>query len=319
MVFPFFLYIVGVSIWYSLKKYGPKLNSAALFRILRRSIAIFCIGLFLAIFPYFNRDYSNLRIMGVLQRIALAYGFGALLCLTVRRDYLWVVTAGLLLLYWGILVIFGTDDPFSLDGNFVLRADLAIIGKNHMYHGYGRPFDPEGLLSTIPAIGTVIIGYYTGELTDRKGHNISTVFKLAILGLGLTGFGMVWGKIFPINKPLWTSSYVLYTAGFAMMVFAAIYGIVDVAKFKKWGSFFKVFGINALFSFFLAGIWTRLLSFIRISTESEKITLYNWLYEKIFMPVAGKMTGSLIFAIFQMMIIWIFAYLLYRKEVIIKL
>jgi predicted acyltransferase len=319
MVFPFFLYIVGVSIWYSLKKYGLELNSTSLFRISRRSVAIFGVGLFLAIFPYFNRDYSNLRIMGVLQRISLAYGLGALLCVTVRRDYLWSVAAGLLLMYWGILAIFGGNDPFSLDGNFVLKVDQAILGKDHMYNGFGRPFEPEGLLSTIPAIATVIIGFYSGELTGMKGHNIKTVFKLVFLGLGMTGSGIIWGKLFPINKPLWTSSYVLYTAGFAMLVFAVIYWIADVAKLKKWGSFFNVFGINALFSFFLAGIWTRLLLFIRFGTADGKITLYDWLYENIFAVPAGNMTGSLVFAIFQMMIIWSFAYLLFRNKLIIKL
>jgi len=136
LVFPFFLFIVGVSTWYSLKKYGHEINKGSVWRIVRRMITIFALGLFLAIFPYFNRDYSALRIMGVLQRIALAYGLGALLCLTVRRDYLWIVMAGILLFYWALLAIFGGSDPYSLDGNFASKVDAAILGINHLYRGF---------------------------------------------------------------------------------------------------------------------------------------------------------------------------------------
>jgi predicted acyltransferase len=318
LVFPFFLFIVGVSMWYSLKKYGHELNAGSVFRILRRTVAIFAVGLFLAVFPYFDRDYSNLRIMGVLQRIALAYCFGAIICLTIKRDYLWIVTAVILLTYWGVLAIFGTNDPFSPEGNIVRRVDMVLLGKDHMYTGFGIPFDPEGLLSTIPAISTVIIGFYSAGLTGKKG-GFKTVYKFAFIGLGLTGLGLLWGKILPINKPLWTSSYVLYTAGIAMIVFAFIYWIADVAKFRKWGLFFTVFGINAIFSFFLAGIWTKLMLYIKIPFQGGKTSLYSWSFEKVFSHLFGNMNGSLIFAIFQMLLIWIFALLLYKRQIMIKL
>jgi Uncharacterized conserved protein len=156
LVYPFFLFIVGMSMYFSLKKYGNELNGSSIFRIFRRTATIFAIGLFLTIFPYFGMDFSKLRIMGVLQRIALAYGIGSLICLSVRKNYLWIVVTIMLLAYWELLVLFGGNEPFSLQGNFVLKADLAILGKNHLYTGFGIPFEPEGLLSTIPAIGTVI-------------------------------------------------------------------------------------------------------------------------------------------------------------------
>jgi predicted acyltransferase len=238
LVFPFFLFIVGVSTWYSLKKYRHELNGNAFLRILRRTASIFALGLILGIFPYFNRDYSTLRIMGVLQRIALAYGIGALICTTVNRDYLWIVVAVFLLFYWGALAALGGTDPYSLEGNFVLKVDQALLGKGHLYTGFGIPFEPEGLLSTIPAICTVIIGYYTGELVGKKSAAIKTALKLLVVGAALTGLGLLWGKFFPINKPLWTSSYVLYTAGIAMAVLSLIYWIADVVKFQKWGLFF---------------------------------------------------------------------------------
>ena len=175
LFFLFFCFIVGMSTFFSLKKYGNEINSSSIFRIVRRMIAIFAVGLLLTIFPYFARDYSTLRIMGVLQRIALAYGIGAIICLAVRKEYLWIVTAVLLLLYWALLAFFGGADPYSLNDNFALKTDLAILGKNHMYKGFGIPFEPEGLLSTIPSICTVIIGYFTGDLVARGSASGKTV------------------------------------------------------------------------------------------------------------------------------------------------
>jgi predicted acyltransferase len=319
LVFPFFLFIVGISSYYSLKKYGNEINGSSIWRIFRRMITIFAIGLFLTIFPYFGRDYSTLRIMGVLQRIALAYGLGALICLTVRREYLWIVTAVMLLLYWGLLAFFGGADPYSLGSNFAMKADVAILGSKHLYKGFGIPFDPEGLLSTLPSVCTVIIGYFTGEMLSRNAANGKTVLKLLLLGAATAGLGYLWNMFFPINKPLWTSSYVLYTAGIAMAVLSVIYLITDVLKFQKWATFFIVFGTNSLFTFFLVGIWTKLLLFIKIPLGNEKINLYGWFYEKVCVPVAGNLNGSLMFALIQMLIIWLVALILYRKKILIRL
>jgi predicted acyltransferase len=319
LVYPFFLFIVGISMYFSLKKYGNELNGGASLRILRRTITIFAIGLFLTIFPHFGMDYSKLRIMGVLQRIALAYGIGSIICLTVKRDYLWIAVALILLAYWGLLVLFGGNDPFSLQGNFALKTDLAILGKNHLYTGFGIPFDPEGLLSTIPSICTVIIGYFVGSLVGEGSPNWKTVLKLILLGACAFGLGYLWNFIFPINKPLWTSSYVLYSAGIAMGVFAIIYLFADVFGFTAPGAFFMVFGINALFSYFLAGIWIRMLLFIQVNSDTGKLNLYDWFYEKVCVPIAGNMNGSLLFAFIQMLIIWGVALILYRKKIMIRL
>jgi predicted acyltransferase len=319
LVFPFFLFIVGVSTYYSLKKYGNAINTSSLLRIFRRMAAIFAVGLFLAIFPYFGRDYSTLRIMGVLQRIALAYGIGAIICLSVNRDYLWVVVAAGLLLYWALLAFFGGADPYSLESNFVLKTDLAILGENHLYKGFGVPFDPEGLLSTLPSVCTVIIGYFIGGVIGKGSANGNTVIKLILFGVASAGLGYLWNFLFPINKPLWTSSYVLYTAGFAMGVLALIYFVSDVLKFQRWGVFFMVFGTNALFSYFLAGIWTRILLFIKIPSEGSKVSLYTWFYDKACVPIAGNLNGSLLFAFIQMFLIWCVAFILYRKKIMIRL
>ncbi len=319
LVFPFFLFIVGVSMWFSMKKYGHELNTDSFLRILRRTASIFALGLLLAVFPYFGRDYSTFRIMGVLQRIALAYGIGALICMTIRRDYLWIVTTVILLSYWGLLSFSGGPEPYSLEGNFALKVDLALLGKNHLYTGFGIPFDPEGLLSTLPSICTIIIGYYAGELVSKGSTGGKAVIKLIVIGAALTGLGLLWNEFFPINKPLWTSSYVLYTSGIAMATLALIYLISDVFKFQKWGGFFRVFGTNALFSYFLAGIWIKILLSVKLPSGDAGITLYSWFYEKICVPVAGNMTGSLLFAIIQMIIIWSVALILFRKKVMIRL
>ena len=319
LVFPFFLFIVGMSTWYSLKKYGNEINGSSILRIFRRTITIFALGLFLEIFPYFARDYSTLRIMGVLQRIALAYGLGALLCLTIRRNYLWILIAVLLLIYWGLLAFLGGPGPYTLEGNFVLKADIAILGRNHLYNGFGIPFDPEGLFSTIPAICTVIIGYFTGEMVGKGSANGKTVIKILLLGIAASGLGYLWNMIFAINKPLWTSSYGLFTTGIAMGVFSIIYLIADVLKFQVVGAFFMVFGTNALFSYFLAGILTKMLLFIQIHSGTDKVTLHSWFYDKVCVPVAGNLNGSLMFAVIEMMLIWGMALILYRKKIMIRL
>jgi predicted acyltransferase len=319
LVFPFFLFIVGMSTYYSLKKYGSDLNGSSVFRIFRRTITIFAVGLFLGIFPYFGRDYSTLRIMGVLQRIALAYGFGALICLAVRREYLWIVIACLLLGYWGLLAFLGGAGPYTLEGNFALKVDLAVLGKNHLYNEFGIPFDPEGLLGTIPAIGTIIIGYFIAGISGKAAANGKTVIKILLLGVASFGLGYLWNLIFPINKPLWTSSYVLYTAGIAMAVFSVIYLIADVLKFEVIGAFFKVFGTNALFSYLIAGLWINMLLFIQIHQGTKKIDLYSWFYDKVCVPVAGNLNGSLMFAVIQMLLIWCVALILYRKKIMIRL
>lgn len=319
LVFPFFLFIVGISTFFSLKKYGSELNGNSILRILRRTVTIFAVGLFLGIFPHFARDYSTLRIMGVLQRIALAYGIGATLCLVVKREYLWILIAVLLLAYWGILAFFGGPGPYTLEGNFVLKADIAILGKNHLYKGYGIPFDPEGLLSTLPSVCTVLIGYFIGGLVGKGAPDGKTVGKLLLFGVASFGLGYLWNIIFPINKPLWTSSYVLYTAGLAMGAFALIYFLADVLKFSVAGIFFTIFGTNALFSYFLAGIWTRLMMLIHIGSDAQKLSLYEWFYTRVCVPVAGNYNGSLMFAVIEMLIIWTFALFLYRKKIMIRL
>jgi len=316
LVFPSFLFISGVAMFYSLRRFNFQFSGPALFRILRRVALIFAVGLFLTIFPRFARDYSTLRIMGVLQRIALAWGLGAVIVLLIRKNYIWIATAVILFGYWALMYFMGGTDPYSLEGNYARTVDLAIIGENHLYKGFGMPFDPEGLLSTLPATGTVLLGFMAGGLISGSGKSWKAPGWLALTGALLIGAGLLWGQYFPINKPIWTSSYVLYAGGIGMVILALLYVIIDIWNLRGWTGFFNTFGTNALFTYALAGIWTKTMLAVKIGDGN----LYKWIFTHICSPLFEEQKlASLLFAIMQVMIIWAFGYILYRKKIIIKL
>ena len=325
LVFPFFLFVVGVSMYFSFSKYDHGLNKQSLLRIGRRVLLIFAIGLFLNSFPQWITNYSELRIMGVLQRIALAYGFAAIIALAASRKWIMIHSAWILLAYWGILWIFGGDDPYSLTGNAALTFDRAILGESHLWKGFMEngvrvAFDPEGLLSTIPAVVSVLIGYLAGMLIKQQSNKMQVIKQLVIYGAIFTAAGYIWGFAFPINKPLWTSSYVLYTAGMAAILFALLIFIIDVKGYKKWSDFFMVFGVNPLFIFALSGLWARTLSMLIRweNAEGQIVTGSGWLYNNIFVPLAGNLNGSLLYAISHVVFFWLIGYILYRNRIFIK-
>ncbi len=316
LVFPSFLFISGVAMWYSLRKFNFEFSGPALFRIIRRVALIFAVGLFLNIFPRFARDYDTLRIMGVLQRIALAWGLGAILVLMIKKNYIWVATAVLLFGYWALMYFMGGSDPYSLEGNYARTVDLALIGENHLYKGFGIPFDPEGLLSTIPATATVLLGFMTGGLITGKGSSWKTVGWLSFVGALLIGAGLLWGEYFPINKPIWTSSYVLYAGGIGMVILALLFMIVDIWNLKGWTGFFNTFGTNALFTYVLAGMLTKTLLVIKVG----EVSLYNWIFTHICSPLFEEQKlASLLFPLMLVTVIWALGYILYRKKIIIRL
>ena len=316
LVFPSFLFISGVAMWFSLRKFNFEFSGASLFRILRRVLLIFAAGLFLNIFPHFiDRDYNTLRIMGVLQRIALAWGLGAVLVLLIRRNYIWIATAVILFGYWALMYFMGGADPYSLEGNFARTVDIAVLGENHLYKGFGMPFDPEGLLSTLPATATVLLGFMAGGLIGSSGTSWRAPGWLTVTGALLIGAGLLWGIYFPINKPIWTSSYVLFAGGIGMIILALLYVIIDIWNLKGWTGFFNTFGTNALFTYLLAGIWTKTMLAVKIG----EVGLYNWIFTHICSPLFEQQKlASLLFAIIQVTIIWAFGYILYRKKIIIK-
>jgi len=319
LVFPFFLFIVGVSMWYSFKKYGEGLTKKGLLKVFKRFSIIFLLGLLLNLFPKFN--FENLRFFGVLQRIAISYGIAAILCMRFNHKQLIIVCTLILMGYWGLLYFGGSGDIYSLTSNAAGKLDLFLFGENHIYKGFGIPFDPEGLLSAIPAIATVIIGYLTGRLIDLSSNVIEVVKKLVTYGMASVVAGWFWGYLLPINKPLWTSSYVLYSGGLAMAFLALLLWTIDVKGIKKWSNPFIHFGTNPLFIFVFSGIYVKTISYLVKSTnfEGETITGYRYLYENIFVPIAGNMNGSLLFAISHIIVFWLLTYILFRNKIFIKI
>ncbi|MGV8136161.1 MAG: acyltransferase family protein [Mangrovibacterium sp.] len=320
LVFPFFMFIVGTAMWYSFKKQDYRLNPSLTGKIIKRTILIFSMGLFLNAFPFKNFDPDFLRIMGVLQRIAFAYGMAAFMVLLFPIRWNYVIIGVLLLGYWGILHLFGGEDPLSLEGNVVRQTDLFILGESHMYHGYGIPFDPEGLLSTVPSVANILFGFLAGRLIDQQQDRLKSVYQL--IGWGTTGIvaALLWNPLFPINKPIWSSSYVLYSCGLASILLAILIWIIDIKRKQKWAHPLLVYGMNPLFILMLAGIWADLLSVILIpGADGGQVPLKTFIYQELLVPWAGKMNGSLLFALHYAVLFWLVGFILYRKKIFIKI
>ena len=323
LVFPFFVFIVGLSMVFSFSRIASQEKSQIALKILKRTALIFLVGLFLNWFPFFHKHISDLRIMGVLQKIALSYGGAAFIVLYAKKEWLPYIAGFILLFYWWILWYFGGAQPYGLEGNVVRTVDLAIFGESHLYSGFrlplaevGLPFDPEGLLGCIPSIGTVLLGYVFGRRILLQKSKSILLREYVISGASLVVLGLIWGQFFPIIKALWTSSYVLYTAGLALLLFAILIYVIDIAKLSKWAYPFRVFGLNPLFSYALSGLVVKLFMYAFKFGGSNPI---GWMYENIFQFAFGNYFGSFAYAIFYTSLIWFFAWLLYRKNIVIKL
>jgi predicted acyltransferase len=305
VVFPFFLFIVGLAIPPSLDGRSPL---GAFVRVLRRAVVIFALGLVLNGFPAF--DWSTLRIPGVLQRIAVCYLIAAGLYLITGWRTQSAVAAALLLGYWGALTLiavpgFGPGD-LGPEGNLAAWVDRLVLGP-HIWRT-SRVYDPEGILSTVPALATVLFGVLAGRwaLSHRPPRTITTGLLLAG-GLGLA-LGAEWGNWFPVNKALWTSSYAVLTAGIALLVFAACYWAVEVCGWRRWATPFVVFGVNALAVFFLSTLAAQAMTLVRVGG----VSLQQFVFQRAFAPWACPMNASLAYAIAYVLVWWAVMWLPYR-------
>jgi predicted acyltransferase len=331
LVFPFFLFAVGNAMAFVM----PRLKTPALFwkKVTNRFILIFLIGLLLNWFPFVRwsegelvmKPLENLRILGVLPRIALAYFFGSIIVYLFKSKGAFVVGGILLLLYWWMCYAFGDpSDPYSMQGYFGNAIDKAILGESHMYKGEGIPFEPEGIMSTIPSIVQVIFGYLVGEYVITKGKNNDMLANLFVTAALLIFTAFAWDMVFPNNKKIWTSSYVLYTTGLAMMVIGVMIHWIELKGVRTWWTkFFDVFGKNPLFIYVLSGVWVKLYGIIRIpnAVKDGKETFINgyaWVFQKIFQPVLGDYPGSLAFAITHVLVFWAIGLILDRKKIYIR-
>lgn len=335
LVFPFFIVIMGISTFISLRKFNFKPSTSAVWKIIRRTVLIFVIGMALGWFGQFTRGLANgetiataathfdtLRILGVLQRLALAYGFAALIAILVKHKHLVWIIATLLVGYFLILV-FGNGFEMS-EQNILSVVDRAILGRNHIYQdttpeGQKIAFEILGLLSSLPAIAQVLLGFLFGKLIMETKDNHSKVEKLLIWGTVLAFGGLLMQYGCPINKKLWSPTYVLVTSGFAVQLLALLIWIIDINRKQKWSRFFHAFGVNPLIVYVFAGVLANLFGSINIPYAGETISIKGFLYSVLIQPWAGNYFGSLIYAIMFVTICWFFGYILYKKNIYIKL
>jgi predicted acyltransferase len=317
-VFPTFMFVVGNAMSFSLIKYESKGESAFLKKIFKRAAIIFLLGFLMYWFPFVHEDhgqivfneFGNTRIFGVLQRIALGYLFASLILHYWRETGALFFSGFALLAYWFLLFAYG---DYSLTGNAVLKLDLALFGPNHLYHGEGMAFDPEGLLSTLPAIVNVIAGYLTGRFIQQKGNSYETISKLMMTGVLLLFLALTWNMVFPINKKLWTSSFVLCTVGIDLLILPILIFVIDIKKEVRWTYFFEVLGKNTLFVYLLSEIGIVIFYVVKIDGQ----ILYSWLFQNVYSRV-GDYTGSLLFAISWMLICWSVGYWMDKKKIYVK-
>ena len=320
LVFPFFMFIVGSAMWYSYKNYNYTLNKKLALKILKRSLAIYLIGLLINACSAFSFDISKIRIMGVLARIAIGYGIASLIVLCVRLRWIKVIVGIILLMYWGILVMFGGDSPFSLEGNFVQIFDVALLGVKHIPVLRGVSFDHTGLLSTFPSIANILLGYLAGNLIDKSEIKLTAAKKLILWGIAGIILAMVWDLAFPINKLLWTSSFVLYTSGFASLLLGILFWVTDIKGIKRWSKPFQIFGMNSIFIYVFSELLAIcfLIRFIP-SFTGRSVSIRNWIYNSIFLPITDPFIGSLLYAITFTCFCWFVGWILFYKQIFIKL
>jgi predicted acyltransferase len=316
LVFPFFLFIVGVSMVFSFASRAARGHSrkTLLLHVLKRSAIIFALGVFLYAYPTFN--WHTARIPGVLQRIAVVYLIASALVLYTGRATRAIVTAALLIGYWLLLTRVSVPGygagVLTMDGNLVGYVDRSLI-YNHLW--IAHRFDPEGILSTIPAIATCLLGVFTGEWMRSArsvSHKLAGLFGAAAAGLIA---GEIWNLWLPINKMIWTSSYVLFTAGFALFMFGLCYWIVDVRGWKRWSIPFMMFGVNPLGIYFLASFAETAFYKHHLHGESIKEILYGRFFEPL---SSDPYLASLAWSISFVLIFFLVAWAMYRKQVFIR-
>lgn len=315
-VFPTFLWIVGVSITLSLAK---RMASGAsrrelISQVFRRSVIIFLIGVAIYVAPRF--DLSTQRIMGVLQRIAICYLIASLIYLYtgVRGQIAWIV--GLLAAYWFLMAFvpvpgFGAG-RLDVEGNFAHYIDRIVFGS----HNYAetKTWDPEGIVSTLPAIATALFGVMAGHILRLKQVLSERTTWLFLTGNALIGLGLICDVWLPINKKLWTDSFALFMAGLDFVLLAALIWMIDHLGFRRGVKPLTVLGMNAIVLYMAAEFGAEILDMIRISSNGRPISLQMWLYQTIFSPLASPINASLLYSIVFLAVIYLIGYTMYRRK-----
>lgn len=335
LVFPFFIFVMGVAMYISYRKYEFTLTWRTFGKLLYRMLMIFLVAYSLSLISRLLRgiyadDFAeymkgwlpNLRILGVFPRLALVSFFGGLLLLTFKpKNAPWV--AAVLLVGYSILIAVTNSFELTTD-NILSRVDVAVLGDNHMYHmrdaqGERIAFDPEGILSTIPCFAHVLLGAFVGKLimtTENKWEKINRVFIFGSIIL-LSGFLLDYA--FPINKAMWSASYVLVTCGLASLLLALLIWIIDINGYRRWSVFFESFGANPLFIYCLSALFVYISGAIRFTFHEHNYNLWSFYYNECMVPLFGPTLGSLCSALTLVIFMWLIAHPLYRKKIYIKI
>jgi len=328
LIFPFFLFIVGVSISYALgSKKGYMSHSKLIMTALKRALILFGLGLFLNLFPKVFTEpieaFSTVRIPGVLQRIAVVFFITAVIFIKTNPKTQLRLLIGILIAYWAMMTLIPVPGVgyanLEKETNLGAWLDRTLLTEAHLWRS-AKTWDPEGILSTLPAIATGLFGVLVGNWLKRKDREesvkISWMFSLGVLAVIL---GLIWDLCFPINKALWTSSFVLYAGGLATIGLALCYWLIDVQGYKKGTKPFVVYGVNAITVFFLSGLIPRILTMIKVSMpDGTIVNSREWMYETFFSPYLSPINASLAGAI-TFILIWLgILWWMYHKKIIIK-
>jgi predicted acyltransferase len=315
LVFPSFLFAVGNAMSFVMAKWESLSQSQVLVKIFKRALIIFLCGYLLYWFPFVDAPISHTRILGVLQRIALAYCIASLLIYYLKPRTALIICILILILYWPLMMWFGDpSDPLSMTGNLGYKIDKWLMGENHMYHGEGVAFDPEGWLSTLPSVANVVGGYLVGMFLQRKGKTYEGLAKLLLAGFALLTAAYFWDLVFPISKKLWTSSFVLYTVGLDCIIISSVIYLIDFMGKTRWTGFFTVLGKNPLFIYLVSEVGATVMDIVHPQTD---VSLHDWVYNHIFIH-AGLALGSLLFAICWMLFCWLVGYFLDKRKIYVR-
>jgi len=324
LVFPSFLFAVGNAMSFVMARWEKLDQMQVLWKIFKRTFIIFLLGYLMYWFPFVKLDannqlifspFSDTRVFGVLQRIALCYGIASLMIYYLKPKAALNISILLLFAYWILLYAFGDSAaPLSMEGNAGQMLDKWLLPEKHLYHGEGIAFDPEGLLSTMPAVANVVAGYTVGKFIQHKGNTYEGLTKLLLAGLLLLFAAYCWDLIFPINKKLWTSSFVLQTVGLDCIIISIIIYIINFKQVTSWTYFFEVFGRNPLFIYLLSELAATLLYFFRVGPNQS---FFQWIYRNIFI-YAGDYWGSLLFAVSFMLLCWLGGYILDKRKIYVR-
>jgi predicted acyltransferase len=321
LVFPSFLFAVGNAMAFVMVKYQTQGDNVFWRKTLKRFAIIFLLGFLMYWFPFVDfktwslRPLGETRILGVLQRIAICYLVASVIVHYCSKRVAIVISALFLLGYWIILYVWGdANDPYSLAGYAGNALDFTLLGEKHMYHGEGVAFDPEGILSTLPAVVNVIFGFLAGDYIRKNGNSYETIAKLLMTGAVLILVALTWNMAFPINKKIWTSSFVLLTVGLDLLILPIFMFIIEIQRRQQWTSFFIVFGRNPLFIYLLSEVLLITLYLIPVGNSS----LQQWFYKDFFGSIASPINASFLFAFFFMLTCWAVGYVLDKKKIYLR-